>query len=205
MFNEKRFRLKVHQYGPGGAGEGGGGSPGGPGGPGGTGPGGPGPGGGPSGIGVDGAFGDFSGDFGDNGGTFGNFFGNLFSNYSNRSQRSDIDTILNMNPLTAVMNALVYGGTFATTGKGQTFGDLAQGDPAGGRGDIGGPDMPVSQTSRAITQAVAPPAPVAPPPPPAAPLADDRKRKRIGRQETILTSRSALSDAPTFRPTLLGQ
>ena len=199
MFNEKRFRLKVHQYGPGGAGEGGGGSPGGPGGPGGSGPGGPGVGGGPSGIGMGGAFGDFSGDFGQ--GTNGGFFGNLFSNYSRQDQRSDIDTILNMNPLTAIMNAIVYAGTFATTGQGQTFGDLAQGDPSGGSPIGGGPADPVSQTSRAITQAIAPPAA----PPPAPPMSDDRQRKRIGRQETILTSRSALSDTPTFRPTLLGQ
>ena len=91
---------------------------------------------------------------------------------------------------------------------------FAQGDPNFSPGNTGpgttgaqggGPTVsgPVSQTSRAITQAVAPPAPVAPPP--AAPLVDDRQRKRVGRQETILTSRSALSDAPTFRPTLLGQ
>ena len=51
------------------------------------------------------------------------------------------------------------------------------------------------------------PPPVAPPvaPPAVKPLADDTKRKRLGRQETILTSRSALSDAPPVRPTLLGQ
>ena len=89
---------------------------------------------------------------------------------------------------------------------------FAQGDPnfvagntspgtTGAQG--GGPTGPVSQTSRAITQAVATPAPVAQPVTP--PPVDDRKRKRVGRQETILTSRSALSDAPTFRPTLLGQ
>ena len=215
MFNEKRFRLKVHQYGPGGEGEGGGGSPGGPGGPGGTGP----SGGGGGGYGGGGEFGAFGSGFGGLGlgdagafggafgGTSGGFFGNLFSNYSRQDQRSDIDTILNMNPLTAIMNAIVYGGTLATTGKGQTFGDLAQGDPSG-TGPTGGPGgvvSPGSTTLRAITQALAPPpAPVAPPPV-APPLADDRKRKRVGRQETILTSRSALSDAPTFRPTLLGQ
>ena len=110
-----------------------------------------------------------------------------------------MDTILNLTPV-ALMNAILYGGT------GETFGSIAQGDPSG-TPPSGGPGLdytaPVSQTSRDITQAVAPPAPVTPPP--AAPLADDRKRKRIGRQETILTSRSALSDAPTFRPTLLGQ
>ena len=189
MFNEKRFRLKVHQYGPGGAGEGGGGSPGGPGGPGGTGPGGPGPGGGPSGLGMGGIFGDFSGDFGDpNGANFG---------LNRQGQRNFMDTILNLTPV-ALMNAILYGGT------GETFGSIAQGDPSG-TPPSGGPGLdytaPVSQTSRAITQAVTAPVeqPITPP------LVDDRQRKRVGRQETILTSRSALSDAPTFRPTLLGQ
>ena len=87
---------------------------------------------------------------------------------------------------------------------------FAQGDPnfvAGNTGpgttgaQGGGPTGPVSQTSKAIIQAVAAPVakPVTPPP------VDDRRRKRVGRQETILTSRSALSDAPTVRPTLLGQ
>ena len=84
-----------------------------------------------------------------------------------------------------------------------SLGEGAPGDP----GPTGGPglDYPVSQTTKAITQAVA--APVAKPvtPPPTPPPVDDRHRKRIGRQETILTSRSALSDAPTYRPTLLGQ
>lgn len=36
-------------------------------------------------------------------------------------------------------------------------------------------------------------------------LADELRRKRIGRQETILTRRGALSEAPTYKPTLLGQ
>ena len=82
------------------------------------------------------------------------------------------------------------------------FAQPAPGDP-GPTGGPGGYNRPISQTLKAITQAVAPPAPVAPPPSPS--LEADRRRKRVGRQETILTSRSALSDAPTVRPTLLGQ
>ena len=89
---------------------------------------------------------------------------------------------------------------------------FAQGDPSFVAGNTGpgttgaqggGPTGPVSQTSRAIIQAVAAPTPVAKPVTP--PPVDNRRRKRVGRQETILTSRSALSDAPTVRPTLLGQ
>ena len=71
-----------------------------------------------------------------------------------------------------------------------------------------------SETSRQIATALA--APIAPSlaPAPVAPIAPslgpsigtaDIKRKRIGRQETILTSRSSLSDTSTARPTLLGQ
>ena len=115
-------------------------------------------------------------------------------------QRGFMNFAQNAFPGLNLVNAVLYGGT------GETLSSITQGDPSGGS-PIGGPGFdytaPVSQTSRAITQAVAPPAPVTPPP--AAPLADDRKRNRIGRQETILTSRSALSDAPTVRPTLLGQ
>ena len=144
----------------------------------------------------------------------GGFFGNLFGgweslaedpdpivsqsiNRGTQNQRGFMDTILNLTPV-ALMNAILYGGT------GETFGSIAQGDPSG-TPPSGGPGLdytaPVSQTSRAITQAVTAPVeqPITPP------LVDDRQRKRVGRQETILTSRSALSDAPTFRPTLLGQ
>ena len=119
-----------------------------------------------------------------------------------------------MNDLTSLMPAvnLMSAVLFGFTGKG--FGNIAQGDPNFSPGNTGpgttgaqggGPTVsgPVSQTSRAITQAVSAPAPVEPPVTP--PLVDDRQRKRVGRQETILTSRSALSDAPTYRPTLLGQ
>ena len=55
-----------------------------------------------------------------------------------------------------------------------------------------------------------PKAPAPPPPPPQIALEDDKvteediRRRRMGRQETILT-RGALSDAPTYKPTLLGQ
>ena len=65
-----------------------------------------------------------------------------------------------------------------------------------------------SETSRAIADALAAPtpAPVAPVAPIAPSLGEaDKKRKRIGRQETILTSRSSLSDTSTAQPTLLGQ
>ena len=86
------------------------------------------------------------------------------------------------------------------------MGSQAQGDPSGGGPSGGGPaapaPAPVSQTMKAIEQVIASP-PVAQPA--AKPMLDDRKRKRIGRQETILTKRSALSEAPTSRPTLLGQ
>ena len=174
----------------GGGGGGGGGSASGGGSDSGPGSAGSGPGGGPSGIGMGGAFGDFSGDFsGDNAGST--------RGEDRQSQRSFIDNFLSFTPV-AIANAILYGAT------GETFGSIAQGDPSGGS-PIGGPGFdntaPVSQTSRAITQAIAPPAA----PPPAPPMSDDRKRNRVGRQETILTSRSSLSDAPTFRPTLLGQ
>ena len=143
------------------------------------------------------------------GGDIGFGFGPGGGNGSNNSEHVGF-----MNDLTSLMPAvnLMSAVLFGFTGKG--FGNIAQGDPNFSPGNTGpgttgaqggGPTVsgPVSQTSRAITQAIAPPAPVTPPP--AAPLADDRKRNRIGRQETILTSRSALSDAPTYRPTLLGQ
>jgi hypothetical protein len=53
--------------------------------------------------------------------------------------------------------------------------------------------------------------PEAPPPPPGIALEDTGidaaalQRKRIGRSSTILTRPSGLSDAPTTKPTLLGQ
>ena len=111
----------------------------------------------------------------------------------------------------------LFGGMFGLPGAiiGGLMGAMAsfaQGDPNFSPGNTGpgttgaqggGPTGPVSQTLSTITQALAAPAPVEPPVTP--PLVDDRQRKRVGRQETILTSRSALSDAPTFRPTLLGQ
>jgi len=208
MFNEKRFRLRVHQYGPGGAGEGGGGSPGGPGGPGGTGPGGPGPGGGPSGIGMGGAFGDFSGDFG---GPFGGGFSPMGLDFSRGLMSLGLPAPTSTDPVT--VNSLIsfalpfpfnaIHAAFSSFDKGlANFAQPAPGDP-GPTGGPGGYNSPVSQTIKAITKAVAPPAPVAPPPSPS--LEADRSRKRVGRQETILTSRSALSDAPTVRPTLLGQ
>ena len=141
------------------------------------------------------------------GGDIGFGFGPGGGNGSNNSEHVGFMNFIT-NLTVPFMSALLYAGT------GLGFGDIAQGDPNFSPGNTGpgttgaqggGPTVsgPVSQTSRAITQAVAPPAPVAPPP--AAPLVDDRQRKRVGRQETILTSRSALSDAPTFRPTLLGQ
>ena len=113
-----------------------------------------------------------------------------------QSQRTFMNTVLNLIPPTAMVQALLYGGT------GRGLGDIAQGGPAPAPG--GGPadPAPVSQTMKAIEQVIAPP-PVAQPA--AKPMLDDRKRKRIGRQETILTKRSALSEAPTSRPTLLGQ
>ena len=119
-------------------------------------------------------------------------------NRGTESQRGFMDVLLGVIPPTALAQAILYGGT------GETFGSIAQGDPSGG-GPMGGTGLenvaPVSRTAKAI-QAV-----VNPPTPPVQPraLSDDRKRKRFGRQETILTSRSALSDAPTVRPTLLGQ
>ena len=185
MFNETRFRLRVHQYGPGGEGEGGGGSPGGPGGPGGT---------GPSGTGGGSSGGNVSTSSG---------FGNL--GFSRDAINLIMDFLPGLNLAQGLMMAL---------NEGKGFGDIAQGDPNFSPGNTGpgttgaqggGPTVsgPVSQTSRAITQAVAAPAPVETPVTP--PLVDDRQRKRVGRQETILTSRSALSDAPTIRPTLLGQ
>jgi len=158
-------------------------------------------GGSPSGIGGMGGFGGLGignpGSYGgDNG--FGSDGSGSTRGFDRQSQRSFINTFLSFTPA-AIANAILYGGT------GETFGSIAQGDPSG-TPPSGGPGFdytaPVSQTSRAITQEIAPP--VAPPPV-APPLADDRKRKRVGRQETILTSRSALSDAPTVRPTLLGQ
>ena len=121
-------------------------------------------------------------------------------NRGTQNQRGFMDALAwGMFPLNLMQGVLALGDT--------SIGQIAQGDPSG-TGPAGGPGgvvSPGSTTLRAITQALAPPpAPVAPPPV-APPLADDRKRKRVGRQETILTSRSALSDAPTFRPTLLGQ
>jgi len=123
---------------------------------------------------------------------------NIGQNVSDQGQRNFMNTVLNMIPPTALVQGLMYAGT------GQGFGDIAQGDPSG-TGPTGGPGgvvSPGSTTSRAITRAIAQPAAA---PLTVTPLADDTKRKRVGRQETILTSRSALSDAPTFRPTLLGQ
>ena len=220
MFNEKRFRLKVHQYGPGGAGEGGGGSPGGPGGPGGTGPGGPGPGGGPSGIGMGGAFGSGFGGLGLGdadafGGAFGGPFGGGFSpmglDFSRGLMSLGLPAPTSTDPVT--VNSLIslalpfpfnaIHAAFSSFDKGfANFSQPAPGDP-GPTGGPGGYNSPVSQTTKVITKAVAPPAPVAPPPSPS--LEADRRRKRVGRQETILTSRSALSEAPTYSPTLLGQ
>ena len=117
-----------------------------------------------------------------------------------------INDLTSLMPAVNLMSAVLFGFT------GLGFGDIAQGDPNFSPGNTGpgttgaqggGPTGPVSQTLSTITQALAAPAPVEPPVTP--PLVDDRQRKRVGRQETILTSRSALSDAPTFRPTLLGQ
>ena len=202
MFNEKRFRLKVHQYGPGGEGEGGGGSPGGPGGPGGTGPSGSEAPSGFGGLGIMGTEADISDAFGAAGfgGTFGNNTTNLFLSLQSWLNRTvTVDNVLDQNPFTWALNR----GVEAVTGTPLSgFAQPAPGDP-GPTGGPGGYNSPVSQTTKAITKAVAPPAPVAPPPSPS--LEADRRRKRVGRQETILTSRSALSDAPTYSPTLLGQ
>ena len=76
------------------------------------------------------------------------------------------------------------------------------GGVGGGPGNFPGPQAPIT----------APSAPAAPPTTPAV-IPDtitnikdaDLKRKRIGRQETILTSRGALSEPSIYRPTLLGQ
>jgi hypothetical protein len=80
--------------------------------------------------------------------------------------------------------------------------------PEGGGGVGGGPgDFPTPQAP--ITAPAAPaPVPVTPAviPDTIAKIKDaDLKRKRIGRQETILTSRGALSEPSIYRPTLLGQ
>ena len=109
---------------------------------------------------------------------------------------STIDTIMNMTLPTMMMQGLLYGGS-SLFGKGVTFGDIARGDPNPSFGT--GPD---SIARRRLGLATSPPLvsplvepPVVPTPTP--------KRKKTGRQETILTS--GLSEAQTLKPTLLGQ
>jgi hypothetical protein len=97
------------------------------------------------------------------------------------------------------------------------FADLAQGDPNsgqgvsgpdGGGGVGGGPgDFPVVPGPGG-SSAPAAPLPVTPSviPDTITQIKDaDLKRNRIGRKETILTSRGALSEPSIYRPTLLGQ
>ena len=118
-------------------------------------------------------------------------------NRGTQNQRGFMDALAwGMFPLNLMQGVLALGDT--------SIGQIAQGDPSG-TGPAGGPGgvvSPGSTTLRAITRAIAQPAAA---PFTVKPLADDTKRKRVGRQETILTSRSALSDAPTLKPTLLGQ
>ena len=153
-----------------------------------------------------GAFGDFSGDFG---GPFGGGFSPMGLDFSRGLMSLGLPAPTSTDPVT--VNSLIslalpfpfnaIHAAFSSFDKGfANFSQPAPGDP-GPTGGPGGYNSPVSQTIKAITKAVAAPVakPVTPPP------VDDRRRKRVGRQETILTSRSALSDAPTVRPTLLGQ
>jgi hypothetical protein len=136
--------------------------------------------GGPPGFGLSVDYG--GGHFGENRG------GSSFS-------RNFINTALTLtNPFLTTILAL---GT-----RGDQFGDIAQGDPGGGYGLGGGGPAAFrasTLTQKALTQPIAPAAPVKPP---VIPLPTPQK-KRVGRQETILTS--GLAEVPTLKPTLLGQ
>jgi hypothetical protein len=56
----------------------------------------------------------------------------------------DINAVLNAIPPTAIVNALLYGGSSIFGGKGVTFGDIAQGDPNPNFGTgVNGPDSGV--------------------------------------------------------------
>jgi hypothetical protein len=108
---------------------------------------------------------------------------------------------------------MAFSRAFVAALLGETVANLARGtpNPAFGRG-VSGPDTGVgvgggpgdfligsTMVQKALAAPVAPVAPVKLPVIPApAP-----QRKRFGRQETILTS--GLSEATTFKPTLLGQ
>ncbi len=117
--------------------------------------------------------------------------------------RSLINDIMNVNPVTAVMNAILYGGTLFSGGKGLTFGDIVQGDPGGRGPGFGGP-AGSTLVQKQVAQALAPAPPAAPlEPAPVVPPATER-RKRVGRQETILT-KGVLGEASVLKPTLLGQ
>ncbi len=133
--------------------------------------------------------------FGGRGGGFG----------SSLSNSALIDFLMTPIPVVGPLNALS-----AMLGF-NSFGQIAQGDPnpafgrgvsgAGGSGGVGGGPAGGGSTfaQRALTAPIRAAA-LAPRP---VPKAKAPEKKRIGRQETILTS--GLSDATTFKPTLLGQ
>ncbi|OEU68404.1 MAG: hypothetical protein BBJ57_02245 [Desulfobacterales bacterium PC51MH44] len=90
-------------------------------------------------------------------------------------------------------------------GFGRGVSGSSGGPGVGGGPEVGGWSSPVIGSTfaqRGLTTPFRAAAPVKPPVPEPKP-AFDPKKKRTGRQETILTS--GLSDAPTFKPTLLGQ
>lgn len=128
------------------------------------------------------------------------------------------DALSVLNPATAAANALKYAAT------GDTIGDSIKSDIGGPFGtpplgpmmgfdsgsrldDAGLPFGPVSDGGRGgndVKPSIAA-EPVVEEEPATARVAGitRKKRRKIGRQQTILTS--ALGDAPTLRPTLLGQ
>ena len=95
------------------------------------------------------------------------------------------------NPATAIIGAMIGG-----------LASQAQGDPGGGYSGTGGGPTDFLARPTMVQKALTAPIPQAPAKTPVIP-APAAKRKRVGRQETILTS--GLSDTPTFKPTLLGQ
>lgn len=199
IFDDSKFRLKVNMYGGQGSGGGIGGSERGFGGFGGLGIGNPGSYGGGQTVGAPG----FSGGY--NGGT-GNQGRDPLQGWDFWDRFAAGSTVgLPLGPVGSLLAGTMAGVTsFADPG----------GSVAAPLGSVSGGN---SETSRQIAAALA--APIAPSlaPAPAAPVAPiapslgpsigtaDIKRKRIGRQETILTSRSSLSNTSTAQPTLLGQ
>ena len=146
--------------------------------PGGTGP------GGESGIGSSGGGGGFDGFLG--------FLGNMFSGEMNAAAMSALAIPFPGNIMALGLLPSAQGDPNATPG--------VTGPEGSSAGQGGGP--PAFQMSTLAQQALtAPPVPA----PVKAPAKTIRPapRRRVGRQETILTS--GLADTPSYQPTLLGQ